>query len=99
MSSHGLLAYGVVFSVLIACGLGIPLPEDISLILGGFLVHQGAARLPVMIAVGFVGILGGDSLIYLAGRRIGTRVGQDGGFFGRIVTPAKRAKVQKLFAA
>ena len=101
-NSQGLIAYSTVFAILVACGLGVPLPEDISLILGGFLAHKGAAHLPVMMAVGFFGILVGDSLIYLAGRRLGTRLGRDpgakgGGFFSKIVTPEKRAKVESLF--
>lgn len=100
--AQGFVAYVTVFSILVACGLGIPLPEDISLILGGFLAHKGAASLPVMMAVGFAGILAGDSLIFLAGRRLGGRLGRNesgsGGFFARIVTPEKRAKVEGLFA-
>lgn len=100
MQSHGLVAYIAVFGVLVACGLGVPLPEDVSLILGGFLAHRGAAVLPVMMAVGFCGILAGDSLIYIAGRRVGGRVGRapSGGFLARVVTPEKRARVEGLFA-
>lgn len=98
MQTEGLAAYGVIFAVLVACGLGIPLPEDVSLVTGGFLVYLGAAQLEVMMAVGFVGILAGDTLIFLAGRRIGTQVGRSGhGFFGRVVTPEKRRKVEELF--
>ena len=55
-STHGFFAYVTVFGVLVACGLGVPLPEDISLILGGFLAHKGAASLPVMMLIGFAGI-------------------------------------------
>ena len=98
LGSDGLAAYLTVFGVLLACGLGVPLPEDISLLLGGYLSHHGAANLYVMMAVGFVGILAGDSLIFFAGRRIGTRVGHKPGFFARIVTPEKRARVEGLFA-
>lgn len=98
LDSQGLVAYATVFGILLACGLGLPLPEDISLILGGYLAHHGAASLPIMMAVGFTGILVGDSLIFAAGRRVGPRVGQKGGFFARIVTPEKRAQVQALFA-
>ncbi len=98
-SSQGLVAYLSIFGVLLACGLGVPLPEDVSLLLGGYLVHEGAAVLPVMIAVGFLGILSGDSLIYLAGRRIGSKVAKrPGGVLGRIITPQKMAKVEGMFA-
>jgi len=97
--SQGFFAYATVFGILVACGLGVPLPEDISLILGGFLAHKGAASLPVMMVVGFAGILVGDSLIFFAGRRLGGNLGRGGkgGFFARIVTPEKRAKVEGLF--
>ncbi len=98
--AHGLVAYGAVFGVLVACGLGVPLPEDTALILGGFLAHKGAASLPIMMVVGFSGILLGDSLIFFAGRRLGGNVGRGSqtGFFARIVTPEKRARVEGLFA-
>lgn len=99
MQTEGLAAYGVIFGVLVACGLGIPLPEDISLVTGGFLAYLGAAQLQIMMAIGFVGILCGDTLIFFAGRRVGTQVGRSGrGFFARVVTPEKRRRVEELFS-
>jgi membrane protein DedA with SNARE-associated domain len=98
VGSHGAMAYLSIFAVLVACGLGVPLPEDISLILGGFLVYKGAAHLWIMVATGFLGILVGDSLIYLAGRRVGRRVRTGHGWLARVVTPARRVQVECLFA-
>ncbi|MGC4113316.1 MAG: DedA family protein [Myxococcales bacterium] len=83
--------------MLLLCGLGVPLPEDVALITGGFLVHQGAARLDVMIVIAFVGILGGDSIAFLLGRHFGDRLTRVWPF-RLIVTPAKQAKVEGLFA-
>ena len=88
--ASGTPAYLIIFGVLVLCGLGLPLPEDLSLIFGGYLAYNGAVRLPVMIAVGFVGILCGDSLIYLAGRRVGDRVAGGQGFFARV--PRQRSE-------
>lgn len=65
--TSGVWSYAVVFGVLLACGLGAPLPEDVSLILGGFLVQQGKADLLVMMAVGYFGIIIGDSTISTPG--------------------------------
>ncbi len=97
-ASSGVFAYGLVFLILLACGLGVPLPEDVSLILGGFLVHQGKADLTLMMLTGYVGIIVGDSIIFFAGRRLGSNVGRKpGGFFARVVTPEKRARVEALF--
>ncbi|MBS1148374.1 MAG: DedA family protein [Myxococcaceae bacterium] len=96
--TSGVVSYLVVFGILLACGLGVPLPEDVSLILGGYLAHAGKANLWVMMITGFVGIMVGDSIIFFAGRRIGSQVGnRKGGFFARIVTPEKRARVEQLF--
>ena len=97
LGNDGLVAYLSVFSVLVACGLGVPLPEDISLVLGGYLARKGAAGLPGMMAVGFGGILVGDSLIFFAGRRAGSRVDAGQGIFARLVTPEKKARVEVLF--
>jgi membrane protein DedA with SNARE-associated domain len=101
-SLHGPTAYLTVFGVLVACGLGVPLPEDISLVTGGYLAHLGKVQLPAMVAVGFVGILCGDSCIYLIGRLVGDQVAVGRGFFARLVnrviTPEKRARVEGLFA-
>jgi membrane protein DedA with SNARE-associated domain len=46
----------------------------------------------------FVGILVGDSLIYLAGRRVGRSVRTGHGWLARVVTPARRIQVEGLFA-
>ncbi len=98
--TSGVFSYLVVFGILLACGLGVPLPEDVALILGGYLVHADRANLTLMMITGFMGIMIGDSIIFFAGRRFGSRVGKKvkpGGFFGRIVTPEKRARVEQLF--
>ena len=63
---------GVLF-VLITCGLGVPLPEDIPLITGGWLVGREGS-LPLMIITGLVGILVGDSIIFRAGQSFGEKL-------------------------
>jgi membrane protein DedA with SNARE-associated domain len=93
----GLTAYGLVFLILLAAGFGLPLPEDIPLVMGGVLVHRGQAILWKMIVVGYLGIIIGDSIIFGLGRRFGTKLGSVPGFFARIVTPEKRARVEGMF--
>jgi membrane protein DedA with SNARE-associated domain len=95
--TSGIVSYALVFGILLACGLGVPLPEDISLVLGGFLVFEGRAQLLPMMATGYLGIIAGDSLIFYAGRRVGSQVGLRPGLLRRVVTPAKRARVGALF--
>lgn len=96
--ASGGFSYAIVFGVLLACGLGLPLPEDISLILGGFLVYEQKADLWLMMLTGYLGIIVGDSMIFYFGRRIGSKVGaKPGGLMARVVTPEKRARVEGLF--
>lgn len=65
--------YVGVLSVLITCGLGVPLPEDIPLITGGYLVGRHGS-LALMIITGLAGILIGDSIIFRAGQTYGERL-------------------------
>lgn len=94
-SATGLGAYGLVLGILLACGLGLPLPEDVALITGGYLVHKGQADLGWMMAVGFGGILAGDSLIFWLGR-FGRRA-EKLPLLERHLTPERLAKVEAQF--
>lgn len=95
--TSGVLSYAVVFGILLACGLGVPLPEDVSLILGGYLVHQGRAELLLMMLTGYLGIILGDSMIFFFGRRFGSKVGTKPGLLRKLFSPAKRARVEGMF--
>jgi membrane protein DedA with SNARE-associated domain len=67
----GHFIYVGVFFILFLCGLGLPIPEEITLLAGGFLVHLGIVRFYPALAVGLIGILMGDLAIYSIGRRWG----------------------------
>ncbi|TGK12666.1 DedA family protein [Leptospira kmetyi] len=89
-SEYGYIA---VFLVLILCGFGLPVPEDISLVSGGVIAGFGKADPHYMFLVGMAGVLIGDSAVFLIGRIYGVRVLQIP-FISRIVTPERFAKVQ-----
>jgi membrane protein DedA with SNARE-associated domain len=57
--------------VLVLCGLGLPLPEDVVLLGGGYLAHQGVTRYPITIGVCLIGVITGDSSLFFLGRRFG----------------------------
>ncbi|XAM00733.1 DedA family protein [Phycisphaeraceae bacterium D3-23] len=65
--------YLVIFGVLLLAGFGLPMPEDIPLMIGGYLCGQtsGHPHLWVMIPGSMAAILGADTLIFLAGKRWG----------------------------
>src|SRR5439155_1078673 len=59
------------FLLLVGGGVGLPLPEDLTLLAAGVLAHQHVLRLRDVIAIGFAGVVCADWIIYLAGRRYG----------------------------
>ena len=66
--------YAGLFLVLLLCGLGLPVPEDLALLTGGFLVHRGVTQYPTTLAISFVGVVAGDNSLFFLGRRFGTGV-------------------------
>ncbi len=58
--------------VLILCGMGLPIPEDVALLAGGFLVHRGVIQYPMTLLVALLGVVAGDNLLFFLGRRFGT---------------------------
>jgi len=80
-----LLRYGLV-AVLVALlltPLGLPIPEDISLLAAGVLVRAGHGTIQAAILVGFAGVLGGDTIAWLMGRHVGLQpTGRLARFFG-----------------
>jgi len=71
---HGPMTYLVIFAILLACGLGLPIPEDITLIAAGLLAYYGIANVYVMIAVSLVGVLIGDSFVFFLGSHYGRKL-------------------------
>jgi membrane protein DedA with SNARE-associated domain len=71
--------YIAVFIVLVACGFGVPIPEDVTLVAGGVICALSYAavhplHIEVMIVVALSGVLIGDGIMYLLGRTLGPRV-------------------------
>jgi len=64
--------YAGLFLVLVLCGLGLPVPEDLALLTGGYLIHRGITQYPTTLAVSFVGVVAGDNSLFFLGRRFGT---------------------------
>jgi membrane protein DedA with SNARE-associated domain len=91
---HG---YVAVFVVLLICGFGVPIPEDISLVAGGIIAGLGYADLHTMCAVGLAGVLVGDSAVFLVGRVFGVRALKVR-WVAHLLTPRRYAQVQAKFA-
>lgn len=66
-----LFIYAGILLILFACGLGLPIPEEITLLASGFLIQMGFVRLYPMLVIGFVGVLSGDLAMYSIGHKWG----------------------------
>jgi membrane protein DedA with SNARE-associated domain len=74
--------------------LGLVLPGEVALLLGGVLAAQGRIPLAVAVAVGTAGAVAGDAAGYLIGRRWGPRLLASR--LGRRVGPARLHRVESL---
>jgi membrane protein DedA with SNARE-associated domain len=84
------------FLVLILCGLGLPVPEDIVLVVAGVLgVMDGRSWIDISVVM-YAGVMIGDSTIFLAGRFFGGKL-RNAPRFQRYFPVVKQAKVERLF--
>jgi membrane protein DedA with SNARE-associated domain len=97
-SFSGVGAYAAILGCLLVCGLGVPIPEDITLISAGILASMDRISLIGAMVAGFIGVLAGDVFLFFLGRKYGQKVFTWPGF-RRIFTPerieAARIRVHK----
>lgn len=67
-------SYLVLFGLLFCCGLGLPLPEDIPLLIAGALVATGKMKLAIAAICAWCGIVGGDIVLYHLGKTFGLEI-------------------------
>lgn len=84
--------YVGLFVVLLLCGMGLPLPEDVVLLAGGYLVHRGIIRYPATLAISLLGVVAGDNMLFFFGRRVGTGLLA---YFG-LKRPGSREQVERM---
>lgn len=66
--------YVGIFLVLLVASLGVPIPEEMPIIAGAVLSHDGAVRWWITLPISFVGVLSGDVILYWVGFHWGERV-------------------------
>ncbi len=91
--------YFAVFFVLVACGLGLPVPEDVTLIAGGVICalsdSNGTTLNPqIMVGVALCGVLIGDGFMFLLGKLLGPKVTRVRGI-RKIITKEIYSQIQE----
>src|SRR5687767_5243528 len=88
--------YFILFGLLFACGLGLPMPEDIPLLLAGFFIANGKMNAAIACTLAWLGIIGGDCMLYSFGRRYGLEITRVP-FVGKHVTKERILREEELF--
>jgi len=87
-------SYAGLFLVLVLCGMGLPMPEDIALLAGGYLVHRGITQYPATVVVSMIGVIAGDNSLFFLGRRFGSGIVT----YLRLGRPQSRQQIDRLKA-
>jgi membrane protein DedA with SNARE-associated domain len=85
-----------VFALLILGGVGLPFPEDTTLILSGFLVaHDIIKPLPGFLVI-YVGLLVSDYFLFWVGKRYGRKVVEHKKF-QKLISPERLLNLEEKF--
>jgi len=89
--------YAAVFGLLVAGGVGVPVPEELIQLTVGYLARRGVLSLVPGIVVAWAGLVLGDFLLFRLGRSHGPRF-LESRHVARVFTPRRRAFVERHFA-
>lgn len=92
--NQGPTPYIIVFSILLLCGFGLPMPEDVVLFAAALMAYYGESNVWVMIAVCFAGVMVGDSLVFTIGALYGRRLSKTP-FVRRFLPPHRMKMVRR----
>jgi membrane protein DedA with SNARE-associated domain len=98
LNFHGHTPYFIVVGILLLCGLGLPIPEDITLFAGGLLAYYGVTEIWMMIGAALIGVVVGDSIIFFLGHKYGRKITKKG-IFHRLLPDDRLDAVKSKFHA
>jgi membrane protein DedA with SNARE-associated domain len=88
--------YPGVFLILLATGLGVPIPEELPIAIAAMMVRWEVMHWFGALLSCLAGVLAGDILLYWVGRHFGRRILQ-WSTVRRILTPAREARVMDAY--
>ena len=89
--------YPAIVGLLAAAGLGVPISEDLTLLLGGALAARGVTHFWPTLLSGYFGVLLGDCLIQHWGRRMGPAAYQ-AKRVQKVLSPERQEKLRSHYA-
>ncbi len=110
LESFSQYGYVGIFSAIILTGFGLPLPEELPILTAGVFVGHADTLAPgqavldpnrlrwwIMLPVCIVAVVVGDGLLYCVGRLYGPRLLSSSWVQRKILSPEKRAIIEKNF--
>lgn len=95
-SIHSRFGYWAPFLVLVGAGCGLPVPEEVTMVGSGYLVHKELVEFFPVVVVCWVATLIGDSVPFWLGRLLGDKA-LNLPFSRHILHPERFALIQKRF--
>lgn len=92
----GTFMYPGVIVLLVACGMGLPIPEDAILLAAGAAVAASGGSLYGMIGAAMVGVMAGDLITFSIGRRFGQSIASTRAF-AWMFTEARVRRIRAYF--
>jgi membrane protein DedA with SNARE-associated domain len=89
------MPYVLVLGLILLSGFGLPIPEDIPLILAGYLAYHDYADPWVLFPLTFLAVIGADLMVFWLGRRYGHHVPKLP-LMRRYLTEKRLAKTERL---
>ena len=96
LTPYGTYSYVLMFLILLGCGFGFPMPEDIILITGGALSARGVVTFETTFIVCMAGVLIGDGTIFYIGHSMGPKVKKTR-FYKKIISENREKTVARWF--
>lgn len=86
-----------IFIILFLCGLGLPIPEELTIVAAGYISYLGLTKWPIATVVCLCAIVCGDLLTYYIGRHWGMNVLRSR-FFRKLLSESHLQRVNRYFS-
>lgn len=96
LSPYGTYGYIIMFIILLACGFGFPMPEDVVLVTGGLLASRDITDFSITVLVTMAGVLIGDGIVFSIGRKMGPKI-KETKFFNNLMPKKRESQVLQWF--
>lgn len=93
---YGNISYFGIVAVLLLSGLGLPVPEELPVVIAGAASAYGQLNPWLAFLACVVGALAGDCLLYFVGYHFGHSALKDHRFFTRFLKPEREERVEQM---